>query len=182
MFKRATDGVTVSVSLRMTDGALLMGFLNCGGAGKLEYLLSSDIKFVEFVSKEGQQRFIAHHQIASIEPMASLEEPALTPFVENSEPFEILGLQHSATMDEAKLAFQTLFATYDAERWSGLGVPFEFSRFAIQKTRQLNAAFTAVKSIIQARDDQFQAEQIKAAAMAAAAAALRPMFGGGRAA
>jgi hypothetical protein len=159
----------------MTDGALLMGSINCGGTGKLENFLAGDVKFIEFVSKDGQQRFIAHHQIASIEPMSSLEEPTLAPVNEEIEPFGVLGLRPTSSMEEAVAAFQANLTNYSIERWSGPGVPFEFSRFAAQKARQINAAFTAVKASLQARDEQLQAERAEAAKVAIS----RPMFGGG---
>lgn len=177
MFRRGPDGVSVPVSLRMTDGALLIGSINCGGTGKLENFLGSDIKFVEFVSKEGQQRFIAHHQIASVEPSASLDMPSLETVVEDVEPFGVFGLKPSASLEEATAAFHNLLATYNPERWSGSGIPFEFSRFAAQKSRQINAAFTAIRGTLQHRNEQLKAELAKAAAEAAAAAKLRPMFG-----
>ena len=177
MFRRGPEGVSVPVSLRMTDGALLIGSINCGGTGKLENFLGSDIKFVEFVSKEGQQRFIAHHQIASVEPLASLEEPSLASVIEDVEPFGVFGLKPTASMEEAVAAFQTMLASYSAERWTGTGIPFEFSRFAAQKSRQINAAFTAVKGALQVRDDQMKTERARVEAAAAVAAAARPMFG-----
>ena len=173
MFKRGPEGGSVEVSLRMTDGALLVGTINCGGTGKLENFLSSDIKFVEFVSKDGQQRFIAHHQIASIEPLASLEEPSLGSVPENMEPFGVLGLSPSASLEEAMAAFQALLAIYNGERWTGPGIPFEFSRFAAQKSRQINAAFTAVKSLLQAQKEQARLERAKAAEVVVG----RPLFG-----
>ena len=175
MFRRGPEGVSVPVSLRMTDGALLIGSINCGGTGKLENFLGSDIKFVEFVSKEGQQRFIAHHQIASVEPLASLEAPALAPVIEDVEPFGVFGLKPTAGLEEAVAAFQSMLASYSAERWAGPGIPFEFSRFAAQKSRQINAAFTAVKGALQAREELIKAEQVKAEVPRPA----RPMFGGG---
>jgi DnaJ-domain-containing protein 1 len=173
MFKRGPEGNSVTVSLRMTDGAMLIGAINCGATGKIENFLSSDIKFVEFVSKEGQQRFIAHHQIASVEPLASLEEPSLPEINENLEPFGVFGLKPAATMEEAMAAFQAILNTYNAERWTGAGIPFEFSRFAAQKSRQIHAAFTAVKGEILAREERERLEKAKAAE----AAPPRPLFG-----
>ena len=175
MFKRAQGDVSAAVSLRMTDGALLIGTINCGGTAKLESFLASDIKFVEFVSKDGQQRFIAHHQIASVEPMASLEEPTLAQAADDAEPFGVLGLSSDATMEEASAAFQAKLAIYSAERWTGAGIPFEFSRFAAEKSRQIHAAYTAVKGAQQVKDEQMKAELAKAEA----AARSRPLFGGG---
>ena len=102
-------------------------------AGKLESLLAGDTKFVEFVSKVGQQRFIAAHQIASVEPMASLAEPSLTQPAEDAEPYDVLGITHENTLAEAMVAFQKKLAIYSPEKWGVPDVPFEFNRFAIQK-------------------------------------------------
>ncbi len=172
MFRHSNDGVSVPVSIRLIDGALLIGTLNCGMAGKIESLLSSDVKFVEFVSKDGQQRFIAHHQIASVEPLASQVEPTLATVTENTEPFEILGLTQTSSMVEAMAAFQTKMATYNVERWTGQDIPFEFSRFAAQKTRQLNAAFTEVKGTLKMQEDQLRAQEAKLIATAV----RKPLF------
>ncbi len=161
MFKRSGDGISIEVSIRLIDDTLLIGSVNCGMQGKLESLLAGDAKFVEFVSKEGQQRFIASHQIASVEPMASLAEPSLMEPDEKAEPYYVLGIIPEATMGEAMAAFQNKLVIYNPERWSGPEVPFEFSRFAVQKSRQINAAFTVVKGELKTRDDTIKAEEAK---------------------
>ncbi len=154
MFRRSSDGVAVPASIRMNDGAILIGTINCGMSGKLEHLLASDSAFIEFVSKDGQQRFLARHQVSSIEPLASISEPKLAVSnTEDFEPFQVLGLQHDATVEHAMKSFQAQLKMYNPERWSQPDIPFEFSRYAIEKTRQLNMAFTAVRAAIQVRED-----------------------------
>ena len=151
MFRRSSDGIAVPASIRMNDGAILIGTINCGMSGRLENLLASDLSFIEFVSKDGHQRFVAHHQVASIEPLATVSEPTLPPIANDLEPFKILGVSPDVTLEEAKIAYQEKLQLYGPERWTGADIPFEFSRYAAQKTRQINMAFTVLRAMIQNR-------------------------------
>jgi hypothetical protein len=154
MFRRSSDGIAVPASIRLNDGALLVGTINCGMSGKLENLLASEGSFIEFVSKDGQQRFMARHQIASIEPMGTSGPPTLAQPSDDLEPFSVLGLAQDATLEMAKTAFQDQLNIYNPERWTAEDIPFEFSRYAAEKTRQINNAFTSVRAIIQQREEE----------------------------
>jgi hypothetical protein len=171
MFRRGNEGVAVPASVRMNDGALLVGTVNCGVSGKLETLLNSDVTFIEYMSRDGQQRFLSHHQIASIEPLASMAEPKLPPVTEDVEPYHLLGLTPDHSLEDAMTVFQGKLHLYSPERWTGPDVPFEFARYAAEKSRQINMAFTIVRAAIQKRME-----------MQKAASAGKPMFGGARAA
>jgi hypothetical protein len=134
----------------MNDGAILIGTINCGASGRLENLLAGDSSFIEFVSKDGHQRFIARHQIASIEPLAIVSEPRLPEIDDFADPFELLGVRHGDSEEIALAMFQCKLQAYHPERWSGDDIPFEFARYASEKTRQLNMAFTTVRATLQA--------------------------------
>jgi hypothetical protein len=150
MFRRNSDGIAVSASVRMNDGAILIGTINCGTSGRLENLLSGDSSFIEFVSKDGQQRFVARHQVTSIEPLAVISEPCLPDLAEQTDPFDLLGVKHGDSVETALAMFQRKLHAYHPERWSGDDIPFEFARYASEKTRQLNMAFTEVRAALQA--------------------------------
>ena len=150
MFRRNSDGIAVSASVRMNDGAILIGTINCGASGRLENLLAGDSSFIEFVSKDGQQRFVARHQVASIEPLAVISEPYLPDPTEEADPFDLIGVKHGDSVEAALAAFQRKLHAYHPERWSGDDIPFEFARYASEKTRQLNMAFTEVRASLQA--------------------------------
>jgi hypothetical protein len=151
MFRRSSDGIAVPASIRMNDGAILIGTINCGMSGRLENLLASDLSFIEFVSKDGHQRFVAHHQVASVEPLATVSEPTLPPIADDLEPFKVLGVNPDVTLEEAMMAYQEKLQLYGPERWSAEDIPFEFSRYAAQKTRQINMAFTILRATLQSR-------------------------------
>ncbi|MEO1407894.1 MAG: hypothetical protein AAFV54_15620, partial [Pseudomonadota bacterium] len=92
MFNNASGAIDVSV--RMLDGATLRGALLPGNNGTLESALSKGSPFLEFVSTNGQRKFLAKHQIAYIEPVEPLKKLVLTPkssrFV---DAFSLLGLE-----------------------------------------------------------------------------------------
>ena len=162
MFRRSTDGVAVSASIRLSDGALLIGAINCGASGRIETLLAGTSDFIEYVSKEGQQRFIARHQIASIEPVGPVRTPVL-PAVENEiDAFEVIGVRRGAKSEEAMEAFKRLVHLYHPDRWTGDEVPFEFRRYAVEKMRQLHAAFTVVRAAIQEREARHEVTPVVA--------------------
>jgi hypothetical protein len=154
MFRRNSDGIAVSASVRMNDGAILIGTINCGASGRLENLLSGDSSFIEFVSKDGQQRFVARHQVASIEPLAVISEPCLPDLAEEADPFDLLGVKHGDSIESALAKFQRQLHAYHPERWSGDDIPFEFARYAAEKTRQLNMAFTTVRATLQTEEQE----------------------------
>jgi hypothetical protein len=154
MFRRNSDGIAVSASVRMNDGAILIGTINCGASGRLENLLSGDSSFIEFVSKDGQQRFVARHQVASIEPLGVISEPRLPDLTEQANPFDLLGVRHGDSVEIALAMFQLKLHAYHPERWSGDDIPFEFARYAAEKTRQLNMAFTEVRAALQSEEKE----------------------------
>ena len=171
MFRRNSDGIAVSASVRMNDGAILIGTINCGASGRLENLLSGDSSFIEFVSKDGQQRFVARHQVASIEPLAVISEPSLPDIGDETDPLDLIGVKHGDSVETALAMFQRKLHAYHPERWAGDDIPFEFARYAAEKTRQLNMAFTAVRAALQAEEKE-----------RAEARLPRPLFGASRAA
>jgi DnaJ-domain-containing protein 1 len=168
MFRRSTDGVAIPVSIRMIDGAILIGTINCGLTGKLESLLAGDSAFIEFISKDGQHRFMARHQLASIEPIGYDGEPHLPTFPPDISHYDVLGLTTDDSLEDAMAAFQRQLALYSPNRWSGDDIPFEFSRYAVEKTRQINLAFTSLRALMQSHNSEIKVPSLSG-----------PLFGAG---
>jgi DnaJ-domain-containing protein 1 len=83
--------------------------------------------------------------------MASISEPRLPAVDADTEAFAVLGISLKDSEESAKLAFHHKLKLYSPERWTGPDVPFEFSRYAAEKTRQINMAFTIARAAIQSR-------------------------------
>lgn len=144
---------TTEVSVRMLDGATLRGgLLQTQGTTSLEGILSKDTPFLEFVSKDGQRKFISKHQIAYVEPVEPLRKPVLVNPKDSryTDAFSMLGVQKNCSFDEAKNAFHRLAKQYHPDNYSGLDLPEEVRRYVNDMFRQINTAFTEVRAEIQA--------------------------------
>jgi len=140
---------TIEVSIRMLDGAVLRGVLFPGQQQRsLEGILSRETPFLEFISRDGQRKFLAKHQIAYVEPVEPLRKPALKPVKDPRyvDCFTMLGLQRNATFADAKIAFHTLAKQYHPDSYCGVELPEEMRRYINDMSRQINAAFTEVRS------------------------------------
>lgn len=139
------QGVRVQASIRLTDGSILNGTVNCGITGRLETVLNAQDSFIEFISKAGQQRFISRHQIASVEPLDTMREPHLPQVKEDDEPYMVLGLRRGSDAEAIRHAFERLSDAYADEKWAGSDIPPEITKYAADKLRQINAAYTVLR-------------------------------------
>lgn len=138
---------TIDVSIRMLDQAVIRGSLLKGSNATIESVLSKETPFLEFISKDGQRKFISKHQIAYVEPVEPLKKPVLKPvdprFV---DAFTLLGVPKSCTLQDAKLAYHAKAKTYHPDAFSGQILPEEIERYITDMFRQINTAFTEVRS------------------------------------
>ncbi|MEM7662600.1 MAG: J domain-containing protein [Pseudomonadota bacterium] len=145
MFNNASGAIDVSV--RMLDGATLRGALLPGNNGTLESALSKGSPFLEFVSTNGQRNFLAKHQIAYVEPVEPLKKLVLTPkssrFV---DAFSLLGLERPCSLADAKAAYHAKARLYHPDVFAGQPLPDEVLRYVTDMFRQVNTAFTEVRS------------------------------------
>lgn len=139
------------VSIRMLDGATLRGSLAKGHTSGLEAILSKETAFLEFLSKDGQRKFLSKHQIAYVEPVEPLRKPVLASTKDPNfvDAFTLMGLHRSCSMEEAKAAYHLLAKRYHPDRYSGVELPEEVQRYVNQMFKQINTAFTEVKAELQ---------------------------------
>ncbi len=177
---KGTNHIQVPASIRLTDGSILVGTVNCGITGKLENVLNQENSFVEFMSKDGHQRFITRHQIASVEPIETTGKIPTLHAAETgaSEPYAAMGLVPGCSMEQAKEAFHRLSKMYHPDKWSGEDVPREIAKYASDKFRQINAAFTVVRA--EAQKAELAAAQAQQQAPASPQRTFsKPLFGQG---
>lgn len=145
MFSNNTN--TIEVSIRMLDSAVIRGSLVQPQNATMDAILSKDTPFLEFLSKDGQRKFIAKHQIAYVEPVEPLRKPVLKKkddrFV---DAFTMLGVAKTCTFDEAKIAYHAKAKLYHPDSYSGQTLPEEVERYITDMFRQINTAFTEVRS------------------------------------
>lgn len=149
MFQQTSK--TMEVSIRMLDEAVIRGSLIPGQNTTIEGVLSKETPFLEFLSRDGQRKFISKHQIAYIEPVEPLRKPILSNpndgrFV---DAFTLLGVRKDCSFDEAKEAYHRLAKLYHPDSHSGQALPEEVARYMADMFRQINTAFTEVRSVLQ---------------------------------
>lgn len=180
---REAKSIEVAASIRLMDGTILNGYVNCGLTGRLENVLSAENSFVEYTSKDGQKRFIGRHQIASVEPMDVLRNPTLrAPEAGVADPYAVLGTYKGCTLDQAKDAYHRLSKMYHPDRWQSEDVPSEIATYVSDKFRQINAAFTALRAEIQAAElaaAQTAMQQSAAPVQGTRPGFSKPLFGQG---
>lgn len=144
------SSANIEVSVRMLDGATIRGSLTKGQAPSLEGVLSKETPFLEFLSKDGQRKFLSKHQIAYVEPVEPLRKPVLVNMNDPryTDAYTILGLQKGCTFTEAKIAFHEKAKQYHPDTYSGITLPVEVERYVNDMFRQINTAFTELRSEI----------------------------------
>ncbi len=161
MQQKGSQGVRVPTSIRLTDGSILNGTVNCGITGRLETVLNAQDSFIEFMSKAGQRRYISRHQIASVEPLDGLREPALPAIRDDEEAYSVLGLRQGSNADAVRHAFERLSQAYAAEKWASEDIPPEITKYAADKLGQINAAYTLLRGAQTAAQPPAPAEPAK---------------------
>ena len=150
MFDKSSQAIEVSV--RMLDGATIRGRLvQTQTATSLEGILSKDTPFLEFISKDGQRKFILKNQIAYVEPVEPLKKPVLTSPNDRRyvDAFTLLNIKQDSTFNDAKTAYHRLAKQYHPDNYSGIELPEEVERYVTDMFRQINTAFTEVRAEIQ---------------------------------
>lgn len=150
MFDQSTK--TIEVSVRMLDGATIRGgLMQTQSATSLEGVLSKETPFLEFLSKDGQRKFILKNQIAYVEPVEPLRKPVLVNPKDSRyiDAFTMLGVQKTCSFEDAKAAYHRLAKQYHPDNYSGIDLPEEVQRYVTDMFRQINTAFTEVRSEIQ---------------------------------
>ena len=147
----STNGKDIDVSIRMLDQAVIRGALIKGQNATIESILSKDTPFLEFISKDGQRKFIAKHQIAYVEPIEPLYKPELPkPNGRFIDAFMMLGVPKTCTLQETKAAYHAGAKCYHPDAYSGTDLPQEIAQYITDMFRQINTAFTQVRGEIEA--------------------------------
>lgn len=144
----------VPVSIRMFDGSTVCGKIRGGLVADLGKALNKDASFLEFLSANGQKKYLAKSQIAYVEPMEPLKAPRLQPrFNDSANPYLLLGIPEGSNFDTAKAAYRDLAKKYHPDRFSGLDLPDEISRYAAEMFRQINNALTHIRGYSETERD-----------------------------
>ncbi len=141
----------IPVSIRMSDGSVVQGEIAGGLTTDLGSALNKVDDFIEFVSRDGQRKFLAKNQIAYLEPVEPLRKPTLTPRLPGSDPFAMLGLPQTCDFDTAKAKFRELAKMYHPDTVNAIDLPEDVKRYMTEMFRQVNNAFTQLRGDFESR-------------------------------
>ena len=149
MFSSSGSNQTVNVSIKLVDGSMLHGELKAGMTPGLEGILSKDAPFLEFLSKEGQRKFISKHQVAYVEQVEQLRKLSIVARAsDHTNAHDVLGLQPGCNFEDAKIAYHEMAKMYHPDVVAGANLPPEVTRYMNDMFRQINSAFAQVKAEI----------------------------------
>ena len=138
----------VPADIKLTDGHELRGKFHIRGDRTIIDILNGTGQFLDFEPYSGERQLISKSAIRSIK-IVNVPTPRQLPNVNNAreafDPFKILGLQKSASMEDVKKAYHNLSKQYHPDRYANAGLPNEVLDYINAVSRRLNAAFAALK-------------------------------------
>lgn len=152
MFERNSaysgDKTSIAVNLVMEDGEALKGHVLTRRGRDLLDILNGKERFLEFVSYKGDHSFIARQSIRNV---GKIEEPGVADHLLEQfknmgafNPYNILGIAHTATSEDIKLAYRNLQHAYHPDKYSESGLPSEVVQYLIAMTKRINTAYEEI--------------------------------------
>lgn len=142
----------IPVSIRMSDGSLVQGEIAGGLTTDLGSALNKVDDFIEFISRDGQRKFLAKNQISYLEPLEPLRKPNLVPRMPGSDPFAMLGLSQECDFETAKAKFRELAKMYHPDTVNAIDLPQDIKSYMTEMFRQINNAFTMLRGEFEGRE------------------------------
>lgn len=154
MFERnkidnAPEAITVPVDLSLVNGEQERGKLLVPMGKTAADVLNGPAMFIDFEPYQGDRRFIAKAQLASIRLVSVPRMPSLgRPGNSNGDfdPHQILGISTESNWDEIRQAYVQLSKAYHPDRYSTAALPTDVKDYLETMSRRINAAYQALEA------------------------------------
>jgi hypothetical protein len=150
---RRQNSDQITVELVLVDGTELRGKMLLARDKTLQqYMNLAGEPFLEFEDQELGPVLLAK---TSLRSMRRFEMPRATQLEDSLQandvydPYAILGVGKTITVDEAHHRFQQLISVYHPDRFASAGLPPEMSEYVMAMAKRITAAYAEIKRIIE---------------------------------
>lgn len=130
------------VTLLLDDGREILGDIIVAIGGTLERTLNNDAKFILFGDLARAERMIAKSAIVEVSERKTAKVvslPAQTN-VDGGDPYELLGIEKTATDAEIRDAWHARARIYHADKFANVELPPEVAAYTNSMSLRINEA------------------------------------------
>ena len=145
--------MSIAVELTFVDGSTLAGKAALPPTRGIHQLLDGNETFLFIEVFGGESQFVPKATIKGVKLIPQVRPGTLSlvpPDAAHFDPFQILGVAKTATGDEVRAAYLKMAKQYHPDRFAGVDLPQEVTRYMENMVRQVYAAFRALKAQAQA--------------------------------
>lgn len=155
MFERnrveTAQPTAVPVELTTIDGDRIQGRMVIAAGRTIFDALNGNGSFVEFEPYRGERRYVAKTMLRDVRLLSMPKAQPLPAARDDddvtSEPHTVLGVAKDASMSEVKAAWLRLTKAYHPDRYAGVELPGEVTRYLDATVRRINAAYKVMEKI-----------------------------------
>jgi DnaJ domain len=140
----------VAVEVALADGSKVAGRAVLAPGKGVHKLLDGEESFIYLDVFDGDGRFIPKSEIRGLQVLTSIKSQTVAlpiPDARNFEPYRILGLEKGASFDDIRDAYHRLSKLYHPDCYAGVELPREVKAYLDAMSKNVNAAFHALKYI-----------------------------------
>ena len=151
----SNNRLMLPVILRLMDGRELTVDLIVNLGGAIDRTMNNEASFILVGDADGSERLLAKSAVLEVvdaktlkpkaEALAApaadqqVQAPSLVP--EITDPYQVLGLESTASIDDVRNSFAALAQAYNPDRISAAGLPQDVCEFCQTRYQQISDAY-----------------------------------------
>ena len=140
----------VAVEVSLADGSKVSGRAVLPPGKGVHKLLDGDEGFIYLDVFDGDGSFVPKSEIRGLKVLTSIKTQTVAlpiPDARTFDPYRILGLEKGAAFEDIREAYHRLSKLYHPDCYAGVDLPREVKAYLDAMSKNVNAAFQALKYI-----------------------------------
>jgi DnaJ domain len=140
----------VAVEVTLADGSTVAGRAVLAPGKGVHKLLDGDESFIYLNVFDGDGSFVPKAEIRGLKVLTSIKTQTVVlpiPDARNFDPYRTLGLEKGAAFEDIRDAYHRLAKLYHPDIYAGIELPREVKVYLEAMSKNVNAAFHALKYI-----------------------------------